>query len=71
MNCKNGRDILANVGDGGHTSREFHSSLIPTVDQGLAIVSNVEQTTASWAILPDDGMNLGRVMRCWMMSYLC
>jgi hypothetical protein len=33
--------------------------------------ANVVGQATSWETLPDDGVNLGRAMRCRMMSYLC
>lgn len=44
---------------------------IPFVDPVSSVVTDIRRTTASWANMPDDGMNLGRAMRCQMMSYLC
>lgn len=43
---------------------------IPSVDPLLVVIAHIGPQAASWETLPDD-VNLGRAMRCRMMSYLC
>jgi hypothetical protein len=44
---------------------------LPHVDQILAVVADLQTNTGPGALMPDDGINPGRAMRCLMMSYLC
>jgi hypothetical protein len=44
---------------------------LPSVHQLLVLIADLGQQAEFWEILPDDGVNLGRAMRCRMMSLLC
>ncbi len=44
---------------------------LPAVHQSIAVAVVMPPAAVSWALLPDDGMNPGRAMRCLIMSYLC
>jgi hypothetical protein len=43
---------------------------IPPAMDGAQVVG-LHPVVVSWRLLPDDGANLGRAMRCRMMSLLC
>jgi hypothetical protein len=58
------------------TSQHVHLDALNLIailfaDQDNSLVADIRRTTASWATIPDDGINLGRAMRCQLMSYLC
>jgi hypothetical protein len=44
---------------------------IPLSGDVIAQVIESQPAVVSWRHLPDDGANLGRAMRCRMMSLLC
>jgi hypothetical protein len=44
---------------------------IPSENGIVAQVIGSLPAVVSWSLLPDDGANLGRALRCRMMSLLC
>ena len=62
------------IEDNGLQDLKLHLSnwiIVPVAAQFVAEVIRPQQGNVSWTLLPDDGMNPGRALRCRMMSFLC